>query len=163
MKVPHDRWPSSSMQPLLVFLFASRIRPRGLDTSTRSVQPWQHRVRGGFAASSSLSCPQQPGGWSQSAARRLVKRTHGHRQNAIGICRWVHRLGQWTVNDHSKLMLLHVNSFTTINIVFKAFNLFFKYALYSCSCFLAFYYVFKEVVNCIVHILASATDWWIAV
>lgn len=110
------------IQPLLVFLFSSWFRPRGLDASPWSVQPWQQRMCGGFAASPSLPRPQQPGGWSQSAARRPVKRTHGHRQNAIGICRWVHRLGHWTVNDQSKRMHLHANS---INIVFEAFKLFF--------------------------------------
>ena len=87
----------------LCFRFASWVRPRGLDTSTRSVQPWQRRMRGGFATSPSLPCSQQPGGRSQSAARRPVKRTCGHRQNALGVCRWVHRLGPWTVNDESKL------------------------------------------------------------
>lgn len=101
-------WPFYQCSLCFVFLFASWIRPRGLDTSARSVQPWQHRVRGGFAASPSLPCPQQPGGWSQSAARRPVKRTRGHRQNAVGICRWVHKPGHWTVNDQSKLMLPRV-------------------------------------------------------
>lgn len=142
----------------LCFRFASWVRPRGLDTSTRSVQPWQRRMRGGFATSPSLPCSQQPGGRSQSAARRPVKRTCGHRQNALGVCRWVHRLGPWTVNDESKLShSIQLILFIRLSNSFFFF-FFFLCALYNCLCFSAFYYVLKEVVNCIVHILAFAAD-----